>query len=211
MRKGFDMKLKLAAAAGLFSAISACGQSPEAADDQYAAPGAAPRETITSPADAPADIAAAPSPEAAEPAAGSLTDDAETVAIPAFATRATFEAFVDEQFKAADSNADGALSRDEFVAVTTALESLAAPIGETGAPAATREMQDEREADVQSDRFAAIARDDDLISEGEFAAAMLAEFDVADTNKDETLDPVEQKALASKLAASTAGGVPPSL
>jgi hypothetical protein len=208
------MKLKLAAAAGLFSAISACGQSPEAADDQYAEPDAAPRETVSAPADTadtPADRAAAPSPEAAEPAAGSLTDDAEGVAIPAFATRATFEQFVDEQFTAADSNADGALSREEFSAVTTALDSLAASIGETGAPAATREMQDEREADVNNDRFAAIARDDDAISEAEFTAAMLAEFDVADTNKDETLDPVEQKALASKLVASTAGGVPPSL
>lgn len=110
-----------------------------------------------------------------------IASEAATMSAAEVTTRSEAEQLAEQQFLAADSNADGVLDRAEFAAFAA----LPPPTAEAGA-----------EGDA-ADAFDAIAEADGKITEDELVEVTTGSFEAADSNSDGVLDDSEQQRFAA--------------
>ncbi|MCB2113363.1 MAG: hypothetical protein R3C42_00640 [Parvularculaceae bacterium] len=116
---------------------------------------------------------------------------AQMIAPVAVTTKEDSALLAEQQFAAADSNADGSIDAHEFAAFVA--DAAKASAGLPSAPDDNSATADEA--------FKAIAKDDMKISKEELVEARAQSFKAADADGDKALDALEQQRFASLVAA----------
>lgn len=191
----------------LLLAAAACAQEEETSETTTTEPERTAETQTTEPEATETEMAAEPSasPPETETAA---TSEAQILDPTQVSTKEDARAFAESEFKQADINRDGSIDKEEFLAyavISAPMEDSAAEAPDTGAmddPAAAEGEGDMAAADEPADaeeQFAEISNGDQTISETEMVEARVEQFEEADSNGDEQLDPEERKAFV-KLA-----------
>jgi len=135
--------------------------------------------------------AANPSDKSAPKPTYKPAEKAEMIDPIAVTTKEDAALLAEQQFAAADLNADGAIDAQEFAAFVAI--TAEANAGLPGAPDETAAPADEA--------FKAIAKDDMMISKDELTEARAKSFKTADVDGNKALDALEQQRFASLIAA----------
>jgi len=141
-----------------------------------------------------------------------LNQPAEIIDVAQVTTRDDARLFAEAEFKQADLDLNGKISKDEFLAYAAAKVTLATndadeATGATEPQTASMGIEPEGDADsieaaaetaaTPEEQFAELANGDKKITKDELIESRIANFDEADINKDEMLDDEERQQFAA--------------